>query len=68
MTTETYKVRGMTCDHCVASVKGEIVKLPGVRDVEVDLATGDVVVSSDDALEVEVVREAVDEAGYELAS
>ena len=64
--TTTYKVGGMTCDHCVRAVTTELVLLPGVRSVDVDLAEGAVTVTSDGPLDLEQVREAVDEAGYEL--
>jgi copper chaperone CopZ len=57
----------MTCDHCAAAVTGELQKLPGVRDVEVDLPTGTVTVASDGPLPIDAVRLAVDEAGYVLA-
>ena len=40
MATSTYGVTGMTCGHCVASVTEEISKLPGVREVNVDLVSG----------------------------
>jgi copper chaperone len=62
-----YTVVGMTCDHCVRSVSEELSKVPGVRDVEVDLATGAVDVTSDAPLPLDDVRGAVDEAGYALA-
>ncbi|HET8681678.1 MAG TPA: heavy-metal-associated domain-containing protein [Micromonosporaceae bacterium] len=64
----TYTVSGMTCGHCVQAVTGELTKLPGVRDVAVDLPTGAVTVTSDGPLPVDDVRAAVDEAGYELAA
>lgn len=67
-TTETYRVQGMTCDHCVSSVKGEINKLAGVTAVDIDLSTGDVVVTSESELDREALKAAVDEAGYELTS
>jgi copper chaperone CopZ len=67
MTTATYTVEGMTCGHCVASVTSALTELPGVRDVSIDLDTGAVTVASDDALDTEAVRAAVDEAGYTLA-
>ncbi len=67
MTTTTYQVTGMTCDHCVRAVTTELVLLPGVRSVDVDLADGAVTVTSDGPLDLDVVREAVDEAGYALA-
>lgn len=67
MTTNTYSVNGMTCGHCVNSVSSEIGKLPGVAEVKVDLATGKVTVTSEQALDEAAVAAAVDEAGYELA-
>jgi len=66
ITTATYQVSGMTCDHCVRAVTTELVLLPGVRSVDVDLAEGSVTVTSDGPLDLAQVREAVDEAGYEL--
>lgn len=66
MITTTYSVNGMTCDHCVRAVTTELVQLPGVRSVDVDLASGAVTVASDGPLDVESVREAIDEAGYAL--
>ncbi len=61
-----YQVSGMTCGHCAKAVTAEISRLPGVRDVQVDLADGRVVVQSDQPLIRESVRAAVDEAGYTL--
>ena len=66
MTTTTYRVTGMTCDHCVRAVTTELVLLPGVRSVDIDLAEGAVTVTSDGPLDQEEVREAVDAAGYAL--
>jgi copper chaperone len=69
MTTQVFKVSGMTCGHCVASVTEEISAIDGVSSVHVDLVEGavsDVTVDSADTLDVDAVRAAVDEAGYEL--
>jgi copper chaperone len=63
MTTTEYTVTGMTCQHCVASVTEEVSELPGVTDVEVDLAAGALRVTGDDVTD-EQVRAAVAEAGY----
>ncbi|MEU4819424.1 heavy-metal-associated domain-containing protein [Micromonospora aurantiaca (nom. illeg.)] len=62
----TYQVNGMTCGHCVNSVSTELSALPGVTDVQVDLAGGRVTVTSQNPLDVDAVRAAVDEAGYDL--
>ena len=66
MVSTTYEVRGMTCGHCVSAVSAEVGAIVGVRDVQVDLATGRVTVSSEQPVAVESVRAAVDEAGYDL--
>ncbi|NHC15551.1 heavy-metal-associated domain-containing protein [Motilibacter deserti] len=69
-TTTTYAVAGMTCGHCVGAVTEEIGKLPGVTGVSVDLnpeGASAVTVTSTAPLDEPSVREAVDEAGYELA-
>ena len=63
-TTTTYQVSGMTCGHCVSAVTGELSQVPGVTDVQVDLATGAVTVTSDGPLDDAAVATAVDEAGY----
>ena len=68
MTTTTYTVKGMTCGHCVAAVSGEITKLPAVTNVDIELETGAVTVTSNDSLDIDAVRAAVDEAGYELVA
>ncbi|MEV1156702.1 cation transporter [Micromonospora chokoriensis] len=66
MVNTTYQVQGMTCGHCVSAVTAEVGSIAGVHDVQVDLATGRVTVDSDQPLDTEVVRAAVDEAGYNL--
>ena len=69
--TTTYSVTGMTCGHCTAAVTEELSKLPGVTEVTIDLNAGGtsaVHVTSESALDEASVREAVDEAGYELAA
>ncbi|MDQ1438502.1 MAG: hypothetical protein QOK43_2131 [Acidimicrobiaceae bacterium] len=65
-TTSTYKVQGMTCEHCVRAVTEEVAKLDGVEGIEVELASGDVIVTSSLPVTDEQMRAAVDEAGYEL--
>jgi copper ion binding protein len=66
MTTSSYTVSGMTCGHCVAAVKSEVGRIAGVTDVAVDLETGRLAVTSDGPLDDALIREAVDEAGYEV--
>jgi len=67
MTTRTYTVTGMTCEHCVRAVRDEVGEIPGVTAVEVDLATGGVTVTATEDPDTAAVRAAVEEAGYTLA-
>jgi len=69
-TTDTFRVTGMTCEHCVAAVTDEFTSLVGVRTVDVELVAGGtstVTVTSEAPLDPGAVAEAVDEAGYALA-
>ncbi|GGZ73295.1 MULTISPECIES: heavy-metal-associated domain-containing protein [Streptomyces] len=66
MVQKVYDVKGMTCDHCVQAVSSELNDLPGVKEVQVDLPTGKVTVTSEQPLDPTSVAAAVDEAGYEL--
>ena len=68
----TYHVTGMTCQHCVNAVTGELAALGGVSSVVVDLVPGGeslVTVTSDARLAQQAVAAALDEAGdYHLAA
>ncbi|WP_138901490.1 heavy-metal-associated domain-containing protein [Streptomyces albidochromogenes] len=64
--TTVYQVTGMTCGHCEGAVTAEVSQIPGVTSVKAVASTGQVTVVSDAPLDVEAVRAAVDEAGYEL--
>lgn len=60
-------VVGMTCDHCARAVSAEVGALDGVSQVHVDLPTGQVRITTDRTLSTAELREAVEEAGYQLA-
>lgn len=65
MAFKEYTVTGMTCEHCVNAVSSEVGGVSGVDSVEVDLARGLVSVTGEGFSDDEI-REAVDEAGYEV--
>jgi copper ion binding protein len=66
MATTTFTVQGMTCGHCVSSVKEEVGEVQGVTGVEVDLATGLLTVAGEDPIDAAKISAAVEEAGYEV--
>lgn len=71
MTSATYQVTGMTCEHCAHAVSDELRNLTGVSDVAVELNPGGqsaVTVTSAAPLPADSVAAALDEAGdYQLA-
>lgn len=67
MSTSTVIVSGMTCGHCAASVREEVGALAGVTDVDVDVASGRVTISSSAPIEADAIRGAIEEAVYHLA-
>ena len=68
MITTTFTVTGMTCSHCVAAVTEEVTKIDGVTNLDVDLASGAVTVESAGPVDPAAFADAVEEAGYEVAS
>ena len=64
--TETFRVEGMTCDHCRNAVTTEVSAVPGVQAVTVDIEAGSVTVSADQPVDRSDIAAAVDEAGYTL--
>lgn len=69
MTNITLDVKGMTCGHCQSSVEGALKGLEGVTNAEVDLSSGKVDVTYDDAqVTVDTMREAVEDQGYDVVA
>ncbi|MDJ1133361.1 heavy-metal-associated domain-containing protein [Streptomyces iconiensis] len=64
--TTTYKVSGMSCGHCEGAVSEELSRIEGVSGVQAAASSGEVIVTSSVELDDAAVRDAVDEAGYEL--
>ena len=72
MTTQTFAITGLTCEHCVGAVTSELSVLAGVRDVQIDLVAGGIStlrVTADQELTDDEVAVALDEAGdYKLTA
>ena len=62
----TYSVPGMTCSHCRIAITGEVGKVAGVTGVDVDLDAKRVTVSGAAFADADV-RDAIDDAGYDVA-
>ena len=67
MTTLSYSVPGVSCEHCRRAIEGEVSQVHGVESVEVDLDARTVTFSGE-PLDAAAVVAAIDEAGYEVAA
>jgi copper chaperone len=65
--TRSIVVTGMSCDHCAHAIRAEIGQLPGVAEVDVDVAAGKVLITGEPVPGDPALRAAVEEAGYEIA-
>ncbi len=69
MVEKTLIVEGMTCNHCVNTVKRAISSLDGVFSVEVDLASKKAKVSFDEKiLKEDAIKKSIEEWGYKVSS
>ena len=68
METTILNVGGMSCEHCVKSVKNTVGALPGVLTVAVDLKTKTVTVEHDPlAVPVDKIKAEIEDLGYDVA-
>lgn len=62
--TLTIPIDGMSCGHCVASVKDKLSGMPGMTGVEVTLKPGQAVVTGSD-LSPDAIKAAIEELGFD---
>ena len=62
----TIKIKGMTCNHCVMAVNKALNEIEWVKDVKVDLEKGEAVFEEAKPVDMNIVRERIKKAGYEV--
>ena len=62
--TKEFTVRDMSCQHCVAAITKEVASVPGVQNVNIDLASKHVAVEASEHVTAETLLAAINEAGY----
>ena len=67
MTTITYLVPNISCNHCVHTINTELAELPGVQSVTADLPTKSVKISYDAPATPEKIEELLAEIDYPAA-
>ena len=60
------KVKGMSCQHCVMSVTKALNQLDGIKNVQIDLAKGEVRFDNTKNTASERIKKAITDAGYEV--
>jgi uncharacterized membrane protein YraQ (UPF0718 family)/copper chaperone CopZ len=63
METKTVAVLGMTCNHCKMNVENNLRKLPGIKDITVDLQHGQAIIIAD-KINLDLVKSTVEGLGY----
>jgi len=67
MANQTLNVEGMTCDHCVQTIKEAVNNLVGISRVEVDLENKQVAVEYDKALvKLDSITDKIVEIGFKV--
>lgn len=61
----TIKVKGMSCQHCVAAVTKALKEIAELEDVAVDLEKGEASFQETKPVDKEVIRQKIKKAGYE---
>jgi copper chaperone len=64
----TIKVKGMSCQHCVASVTKALSELEGVNDVNVNLEAGEATFSEENPVSDDIIKDAIARIGFEVVS
>jgi copper ion binding protein len=64
--SSTIKVKGMSCQHCVMSVTKALNQLEGIKNVQVDLAKGEVRFDNLKEIAFSRIHKAIEDAGYEV--
>ena len=62
----TIKIKGMTCRHCVMAVTKALSGMDGIRDVPVNLETGEGSFTEEKPVDRALIRERISKAGYEV--
>ena len=63
----SFKIQGMTCQHCVQAIEKSVGKLAGVTEVAVNLANAQVDVHFDERQSDEAaIKAVIQEEGYEV--
>jgi len=64
MTTITYKIPNISCNHCVHTIKMEVGEIEGVKSVDANAATKMVTIEFEQPADEEKIRQVLVEINY----
>ena len=62
----TIKINGMSCNHCVTAVTKALSEIDGIKDVTVDLSTGEASFVEEKPVDMDIVKKIIEKAGYKV--
>ena len=62
----TIKIKGMSCQHCVASVTKALSAIADISDVKVSLEKGEATFTENSPVSKETIRNAITKIGFEV--
>jgi copper chaperone len=63
---KSIKVKGMSCQHCVLAVTKALSSIDGIKDVKVDLMSGEASFEETKPVDAKVIADTIKKAGYEV--
>jgi len=63
---KSVKIKGMSCQHCVKTVKKTLEEIDGISNVAVDLTSGEATFEETHPVDRELIRERIKKAGFEV--
>ncbi|NMC14651.1 MAG: heavy-metal-associated domain-containing protein [Chloroflexi bacterium] len=67
MTTKTYTIPNISCNHCVHTIKSEVSEIPGVTSIDADVFTKKVTIIFDNPATEEIIKSILAEINYPVA-
>lgn len=65
LVNKTMLIEGMACNHCAATVHHALVRVPGVKEANVDITKGTAAIQMAEGTSLVELKQAVSDAGYE---
>ena len=64
----TIKVKGMSCQHCVASVTKALANIEGLTDIKINLEKGEATFNEQSPVPMDTIKNAITKIGFEVVS